>query len=134
MEHHHTPDRQRNRLRNGTPMTLETLRRGELEKCAAANKLRLLLQWLLSTIAIPLGFNHKLSQFCWVCGRSNTVWFWSDKNVWDRIAPSNRYRHGIYCVSCFDKMARQKGICLAWTPTIADTPSQKRLDKDHATN
>lgn len=83
------------------------------------NKLRLAFQYLLSAIAIPLGFNDKLSQFCDRCGRTKWVGFWASNEVWISVAGNvNGHRHGAYCVPCFDFLARRKCISLDWTPTF----------------
>lgn len=83
--------------------------------------LRLLLQSWLSAVAIPLGLNHKLGQFCDRCGR--TGWrmaWWDDTNkVWEAVAGNvNGHRHGCYCPQCFTALAREKGIRLLWVPTV----------------
>lgn len=84
------------------------------------NRLRLALQWLLSAIAIPLGFNHKLGQCCDRCGRF-AAWkgFWADNDVWEAVAGNvNGCRHGCFCRDCFTLIARDKGIRLDWKPSI----------------
>lgn len=91
------------------------------------NRLRLLFQWALGAIARPLGFNHRLGQFCDRCGRTNYVGFWADNSVWIPIAGNvNGCRHGAYCVSCFDYLARAKGIILEWTPTFGGATEEPR--------
>jgi hypothetical protein len=83
------------------------------------NWIRLKIQWLLSAIAIPLGFNHRLSQFCDRCGKSHWMGFWAANDVWIAVAGNvNDHRHGAFCISCFDALARRKGILLDWTPTF----------------
>lgn len=91
------------------------------------NRLRLLCQRLLSAVAIPLGFNHRLSQFCDRCGRSNwrRAW-WDDTNkVWEAVAGNvNGCRHGCFCPDCFTILAREKGIHLTWKPVIVPSTEE----------
>lgn len=84
------------------------------------NKLRLALQWLLSAIAIPLGFNDKLCQFCDRCGRGMAgKGFWAVNDVWEAVAGNvNGHRHGCFCRDCFTAIARAKGIVLEWKPVV----------------
>lgn len=85
------------------------------------NKLRLLFQLCLSFVAIPLGFNDKLSQFCDRCGRTNWRMAWWDysNKVWEAVAGNvNGYRHGCYCPQCFTVLARERNIRLVWVPEI----------------
>jgi hypothetical protein len=80
------------------------------------NSLWLSFQYLLSAVAIPLGFNDKLNQFCDRCGRTNYACFWSANEVWEAVAGNvNGHRHGAYCVSCFDVLARRKCVAIQWT-------------------
>lgn len=86
------------------------------------NKLRLLFQNVLGVMAISLGYNHKLSQFCDRCGRTRYLSFWAANDVWIAVAGNvNGCRHGAYCVLCFDYLARAKGIRLNWVPEKPDT-------------
>jgi hypothetical protein len=83
--------------------------------------LRLSYQRLLSAIAIPLGFNHRLIQFCDRCGRTRTDLSWWDDTgkVWEAVAGNvNGHHHGCFCAECFTILAREKGIYLTWKPTI----------------
>jgi hypothetical protein len=85
------------------------------------NKFRLLCQAALSAIAIPLGFNDKLTQFCDRCGRSHwrMVW-WDETNVvWETVVGNiNGCRHGCYCPACFTAIAHDKGVRILWVPII----------------
>lgn len=85
------------------------------------NRLRLFYQWALSTwVAIPLGFNDRLRQFCDRCGRTKYLCFWADTSVWESVAGNvNGHHHGAYCAPCFDKLARRKGIRLDWKPEVS---------------
>ena len=87
----------------------------------ALNKIRLGYQHLLSAIAIPLGFNHRLVQFCDRCGRTRWGVSWWDHSgmVWEAVAGNiNGHRHGCFCPKCFTELARENGIYLIWKPTI----------------
>ena len=94
------------------------------------NKLRLSLQWLLSAIAIPLGLNDRLVQFCDRCGRSGRSWpsWWSDDvTVWEDVAGNvNGHHHGCYCPNCFDRLAVSKGITLRWRPEFVSPSSPSK--------
>lgn len=82
-------------------------------------KARLIFQRVLGLVARRFGFNDRLSQFCDGCGRTDWMGFWSANDVWIAVAGNvNSHRHGAYCISCFDRMARAKGIVLEWTPTL----------------
>ena len=86
------------------------------------NTLRLVFQSLLGAIARALSFNDHLTQFCDRCGRSGASWpsWWADTKLWESVAANvNGHHHGCYCPSCFDEMARSKGIRLRWKPEIA---------------
>lgn len=81
------------------------------------NRLRLSLQWLLSAIAIPLGVNDRLTQFCDRCGRTRFLSFWADTEVWEAVAGNvNGHHHGCYCIPCFAAIAERKGVRLEWKP------------------
>ena len=83
------------------------------------NFIRLAFQYVLGFVARHYGFNDKLGQFCDHCGRTGYISFWSVDEVWESVAGNvNGYRHGAYCVLCFDLLAKRKGIWLHWTPTI----------------
>ena len=85
------------------------------------NRLRLFYQRLLSAIAIPLGFNWRLTQYCDRCGRSHWPMCWWDDTteVWEAVAGNvNGYHHGCFCPDCFTILAKKKGIWLVWRPTI----------------
>jgi hypothetical protein len=85
------------------------------------NRFRLLAQELLGIIARWLDFNDRLSQFCDRCGRSGAGWpsWWADTPLWESVAGNvNGHHHGCYCPSCFDELARAKGILLLWKPEL----------------
>lgn len=83
------------------------------------NRIRLAFQRALSAIAIPLGFNDHLVQFCNHCGRTHYLPFWASNDVWESVAGNvHGCRHGAYCVPCFDALARRRGIYLDWKPEI----------------
>ena len=85
------------------------------------NRLRLFYQRLLSAVAIPLGLNHLLTQFCDRCGRTNwpMVWWDDTTQVWEAVAGNvNGHHHGCFCPNCFTILAREKGILIVWRPVI----------------
>lgn len=87
----------------------------------AMNRLRLIYQHGLGTVALLLGFNHRLTQFCDRCGRTNWAARWWDctTKVWETVAGNvNGQHHGCLCLDCFTILARDKGIHLMWQPTI----------------
>ena len=85
------------------------------------NTLRLGFQWLLSSIAISMGFNDRLGQYCDRCGRTRYVGFWSANEVWEAVAGNvNGHRHGAYCVPCFDVLARRQCVPIQWTATFPE--------------
>ena len=95
----------------------------------AMNMLRLLYQHLLSMVAIPLGFNDRLTQFCDRCGRTKwAVHWWDDSDrteVWKAVAWNvNGHHHGCFCPACFTVLARKKNIRLIWRPIIEQEEKQ----------
>lgn len=85
------------------------------------NKLRLIFQSMLGTVAIRLGFNHRLHQFCDRCGRTRwTAHWWDDSTeVWEAVAGDiNGHHHGCFCLDCFTILAREKDICITWKPSM----------------
>lgn len=91
------------------------------------NRLRLAYQHILGNIAILLGFNHLLTQFCDRCGRTKwSISWWDDTaEVWEAVAGNvNGHHHGCFCSNCFTALARNKGIVITWKPIINEkTPA-----------
>lgn len=55
-----------------------------------------------------------LIEFCYRCGRRvNQVWYVDDE-LWREVSGPPKCRN-VRCVSCFDKMAREKGLFIRWT-------------------
>ena len=87
------------------------------------NKFTLLCQAALSAIAIPLGFNDKLTQFCDRCVDEVTgAWCGGMKLMWCGrqcfVGNINGCRHGCYCPACFTAIAHDKGVRILWVPII----------------
>lgn len=85
------------------------------------DRLRLLFQCALSSIARPLGVNHLLTQYCDRCGRTNwpTGWWDDSTEVWEAVAGNvNGHHHGCFCLNCFTIMAAEKNIQIMWRPVI----------------
>jgi hypothetical protein len=85
------------------------------------NKLRLIYQHVLSVIAKPLGFNHRLTQFCDRCGKTNWGMHWWDYStiIWEAVAGNvNGHHHGCFCPPCFTALANEKGLSIVWRPAI----------------
>lgn len=66
-----------------------------------------------------------LIEFCYRCGRRvNQVWHVDDA-LWDVVSgPAGQQKRNIRCISCFDKMATEKGLMLRW----AAQPEPRRKD------
>jgi len=51
---------------------------------------------------------------CHICGAAyDTVW-WADKDVWEAVTGGYDGGGGLYCIPCFENMARERGIAIQW--------------------
>ena len=91
--------------------------------------IRLAYQRILSAVAIPLGFNDRLVQFCDRCGRTRYLSFWADTAVWEAVAGNvNGCHHGAFCVPCFNAVAERKGLHINWKPALTTSEHLSGLE------
>lgn len=78
-----------------------------------------------------LAISERLTQHCDRCGRIDTNQsFWTSDYLWQAIKDKAQDypEHGCYCISCFDRLASDKGIMLMWVLCKYPNSSQwKRL-------
>ena len=75
--------------------------------------------WLAALKTLLCKFTT-LIEFCHRCGvRQPVVWWCESDEVWKQVTGCDG--NGIYCPTCFDKMAAEKGISIRFIAT-ADSP------------
>ncbi len=54
---------------------------------------------------------------CQRCGREQPlIWWCEDKALWQEVTGCGE--GGVFCPTCFDKLADEKGILLYWEATV----------------
>ena len=64
------------------------------------------------TIAANLGFT--IVSKCWNCDCNHPIW-WTSNEIFKYVT-GNLIDH--FCIECFDKKAKQKGLSLLWVPQV----------------
>jgi hypothetical protein len=93
--------------RNGPRWSLDHLRHGRI-------------LGFLRTLWFTLVLGH-ISESCQECGRPYLLW-WADNELYDAVTglgAKGGSTPGLFCLDCFDRKAREKGIRLRWKPESA---------------
>ncbi len=75
----------------------------------------------LRTLWITLWRGH-IGETCQECGRPYLSWR-AEHGVYESVTglkryPSGEWAPGLFCLNCFDRKARERGITIRWKPEI----------------
>jgi hypothetical protein len=73
----------------------------------------------IRTVWFTLVLGH-ISEACQECGMPYLLW-WADDDLYARVTGRGRYENGeaasgLFCLECFDRMAKEKGFGIRWKP------------------
>jgi hypothetical protein len=61
-------------------------------------------------------------ELCQICNQYyQTIW-WAKQNVWLAVTGEDQHSGGLFCPTCFEKVAKKKGFTLRWGCTDGEFP------------